>query len=202
MTAKKILELIESVDPSDVAALDEIDARVWIYLNQKDAGVMRFLNGTETQNIEYVKRLIRHGCAYTRSRDALKAIRPEGWVPYDCGYRFLTEWWVFELMSEDTENQYRGRAKTEELAELHAIIQAIEYERQNKLETTQPPRWAERGSMKDPILKYKLFTSSEDFEAWQENSNIIICNINPMVSGIDVPVHAEATEINGTTKIF
>lgn len=35
MTAKKILELIESVDPSDVAALDEIDARVFAYERTK-----------------------------------------------------------------------------------------------------------------------------------------------------------------------
>ena len=68
---------------------------------------------------------------YIGSRDALKAIRPEGWLPF-CGNRHLKSgdkpfYFGFvtnaaQVISEDL--------PTEELAELHAIIQAIYYERQ------------------------------------------------------------------------
>jgi hypothetical protein len=69
---------------------------------------------------------------YTRSRDALKAIRPEEW------YIDLTQrkHWNEAIVGHRPSNTgslqevlTSPRLPTEELAELHAIIQAIEYER-------------------------------------------------------------------------
>jgi len=82
---------------------------------------------------------------YTRSRDVLKTIRPEKWIPklsrsgrFDRvgeDYRFR-EWGEFDFVLHGEENedwkQVVASAKTEELAELHAIIQAIEWERTYK----------------------------------------------------------------------
>ncbi len=150
MTAQEILKMIESVDPADTAKLDEIDARVWCYLNEKtfigkdssgfyvwdSSNDFRFKEVIDGKITQASKSICGDGghsfCPepvvkkYTRSRDTLKAIRPEGW-----------EW---DMMWNETV-QYYGAGSgfevwspanpalpTEELAELHAIIQAIDYE--------------------------------------------------------------------------
>ena len=65
---------------------------------------------------------------FTRSRDALKAIRPEGWY-------ITTSYTIRGAECSMIDSSGRGMVychlptKTEELAELHAIIQAIEYEK-------------------------------------------------------------------------
>lgn len=118
-----ILSMIERVDPSDSAALDEIDLAVEFYLlgeifPRDESGRRRSKQGW------HVAETVR----YTRSRDMLKAIRPEGWE--------------FDMMSHEGTYQYYGAGDdgevwspanpslgAEELAELHAIIQAIACER-------------------------------------------------------------------------
>ncbi len=99
----RILKMIEAVDPNDSAALDEIDARVKCYVTAAyksefvamvDRGALygrpdNRLSGyyerstyggkTETRDVNLIVR-------YTLSRDALKAIRPEGW------YISITGW--------------------------------------------------------------------------------------------------------------
>lgn len=135
MTAQEILKLIEEVDPSDTAKLDEIDARVWCYVNKitfvKMAGV-----GTFYQELPYG---VRQHCPidypYTRSRDALKAIRPEGFTFDIKNLHVGWECMAFD-MRDDSDGMWNNyehgkicRLKTEELAELHAILQAIDYER-------------------------------------------------------------------------
>lgn len=117
--AQTILKMIEEVDPADTAKLDEIDARVYEFLDFPDSNI---------------------GCPeYTRSRDSLKSIRPEGWgfnnyyhykhgidsQLHSCsaGHWKVNQW----------ENTIFAEAlPTEELAELHAIIQAIDHERGRK----------------------------------------------------------------------
>lgn len=79
--------------------------------------------------VKYGEHGINYGCDqsnYTRSRDALKAIRKPEWTyAIDAtAPEFLIDFEFHHL-----EKVIRGTAKTEELAELHAIIQAIEYER-------------------------------------------------------------------------
>lgn len=104
--AKNILSLIESVDPSDTAKLDEIDRAVDNYLSNSGSVLSK---------------------QYTRSRDALKAIRPEGCVLSIQTSGTCAIWYKSNPFHADS--NFVGEGKTEELAELHAIIQAIDYER-------------------------------------------------------------------------
>ena len=142
---KKILKLIENVDPEDSDALDEIDARfmAWARLIPD-----KFRDEAWVVNWElYEARLITtrwwgvclvhtdgktgawwRAPKYTRSRDALKAIRPEGW--------FITTSQTIRgaecsMVSSSGRGMVKSHlpTKTEELAELHAIIQAVAYER-------------------------------------------------------------------------
>lgn len=124
-----ILKLIEKVDPTDTAKLDEIDARVYLFLNpsaweafeRSSASGKPVISVTATEKVTAPE--------YTRSRDALKEIRPEGWgilirqTPEgnDC---FIHR---FDL---SVGNKNIHRMPTEELAELHAIIQAVAYDRE------------------------------------------------------------------------
>lgn len=144
MTAKQILEMIETVDPDDTAKLDEIDARVHCYLAScKYAGMNTyyvFRLDASTQCEEHEIR-IEDLTKYTRSRDALKAIRPEEYFITVRGQEtlgFVAQVWTSK---NKTEAGYAGgfmseppvkELPTEELAELHAIIQAIEHERSEK----------------------------------------------------------------------
>jgi len=142
--AETILKMIETVQPDDTAKLDEIDARVWCLLKSKQFAGMAICN------LNYSLRAHREGLpvysylengkhcptgpdnkAYTRSRDALKAIRPEGWICQGffynpatnvCGYTFSPPSRCFAVTGENGQG-------SEELAELHAIIQAIQHER-------------------------------------------------------------------------
>lgn len=134
-TAFIILKMIETVDPQDTAKLDEIDARVAAY--RVNEGYVRHghIYGPydrvvwTNRGAGTVKVL-----PYTRSRDALKAIRLENWPCYEMRYYgCLTDYkfWKCEISSEHKTVASVGRP-TEELAELHAIIQAIEYERRQK----------------------------------------------------------------------
>jgi len=136
---EEILKMIESVDPSDTAKLDEIDARVTCLvkgitfikpniITHKDRGQM--VTGWRTS--EGDKSRIGFCRRYTRSRDALKAIRPEGWMV--CGHYALATalGYTFSLHEKKAGGKQvigGGLIKTEELAELHAIIQAINHER-------------------------------------------------------------------------
>ena len=147
--AETILKMIETVDPADTAKLDEIDCRVYCYIETPDY---------EFVGIDYGRKYIyafregtRRGRSsdfrevpyYTRSRDALKAVRPKGWIPRGDreGYEiaeFCYGWQFCLILLPDTpigsrvnETRIIGNGRTEELAELHAIVQAIEYERRS-----------------------------------------------------------------------
>jgi len=105
----EILKMIETVDPSDTAKLDEIDARVFNYVADFDY--------TPTIQCPY---------QYTRSRDALKAIRPEGW---QLKMNILPDRALYQIKHLKSGDLMATELPTEELAELHSIIQAIEHER-------------------------------------------------------------------------
>jgi hypothetical protein len=156
--AETILKMIESVDPADPAKLDEIDARVKLYLlnvgecqkviTQGDSKIEVYDKTTrfsgfflrrDTWSITDSMNDIYHP-PYTRSRDALKAIRPDGWSTsiHNCiTNRSDIQKWECQMDgwgNVDTKEflkhiAFSGEQKSEELAELHAIIQAIEYER-------------------------------------------------------------------------
>jgi len=114
--AQTILELIEGVDPADTAAMDEIDLAV----------INEFWPETAAYHIE----LGYNNPKYTRSRDALKSIRPEGWGLESIISEKYNRVRVFQTHGKS--NLKSEYLPNEELAELHAIIQAIQYERDNK----------------------------------------------------------------------
>ncbi len=129
MTAQDILRMIEGVDPTDTQRLDGIDARVWCYLNGKSFDRVEYLDGVVPILIaDKIILSFADWHPYTRSRDALKGIRPEWFYP-------VVQWHGAEgWRSSYCEKNYRTMfyskmLPTEELAELHAILQAVEWER-------------------------------------------------------------------------
>lgn len=125
MSAAELLRLIETVDPSDTAKLNEIDYRFFCWLQE--------IPFTESVASGHKRDLINR---YTRSRDALKAIRPKG-SSYECNAVMGGKFWAsiyFQYAMADT-GDYDSTVfesfhmPTEELAELHAILQAIAWER-------------------------------------------------------------------------
>jgi len=146
--ALDILKMIEEVDPSDTAKLDEIDARVYEYLGfywhgggdsknwQEMAGHWYFglpMNDKGVCLCRSDREFAEEPPQHTRSRDALKAIRP-GLQYYMHKDQGATLWqctfakWDVSGKNEHLEIKSPW-LKTEELAELHAITQAIEHER-------------------------------------------------------------------------
>jgi len=115
MTAAEILRLIETVSPDDEIGMHNIDTKVWLYLTRPNSPVA-----------------IPSHPKYTRSRDALKSVRPEGWLVQELSQDYATGTWYCTLVSPKYggENAVQaGEQYTETLAELSAIIQAIEHER-------------------------------------------------------------------------
>jgi hypothetical protein len=144
--AAKILELIENVDPKDTDTLDEIDVQVWCWLNNYTLDVYDDVeygyfkvkeNPEEEYNIGEYEFLYEsdkekyHQKYYTRSRDALKSIRPEGWR-VDIAQSSEHKDFRCILVNDECRCQGGKYLPTEELAELHSIIQAIQWERENK----------------------------------------------------------------------
>lgn len=127
---EKILNLIENVDINDTAALDEIDRLTWFFFGGKERNVIPPHWDRQWQPY------------YTRSRDALKAARPDGRfgfaVPCEGNRESNKSVTGFAgvCFSEDKDSHFDTTLDydplpTEELAELHAIIQAEVWEREN-----------------------------------------------------------------------
>lgn len=149
-----ILFQIEHVDPEDTAALDEIDFRASLYvfgdrITYTEGNGQTFLDrglwavkkprkneSLFRENEGWVETAEYFVCGewnqYTRSRDALKAIRPEGWwlLIKHVYPNFTYEGWLYAPLKHP-KLVFHAHAvfPTEELAELHAIIQAIQWER-------------------------------------------------------------------------
>lgn len=138
----EILKMIEEVSPDDTAKLDEIDIRTHCWLRNREWGGWHVEGSDATGSwaLHEGKRVensyTNHSSftRLTRDRNWLKLIRPHGWVTMiveiDNGGGFILGWNCCLKNIQDklvTSRPYT--LPTEELAELHAIIQAIEYER-------------------------------------------------------------------------
>ena len=127
---QELLTLIENVDPTDSAALDEIDARVMAYVLNKAVVKHVFEDDAFCYSIKGHTGVIHK---YTRDRNALKEIRPEEWMPTILGGwtgADCTHVWFCKMYSGGAGSLKSPDLPTEELAELHTIIQAITYERE------------------------------------------------------------------------
>lgn len=141
--AQRILRLIESVgaDTPD-RMLDEIDARVYCLRNGLEFASMRKSRNGVSPHGPFVRFTFRHNgvrqvtylkrCEQgTRSRDALKALRPTGWRLAVSNYK--PHHWTGILILDDKVSLYAPSwLHTEYLAELHAIVQAIDFEQTHK----------------------------------------------------------------------
>lgn len=127
MSAAGILKMIEEVAPDDTDKLHEIDARVWCWIEGIDPD--QIFQGA-TKDYPAWKEPVALAARYTRSRDALKAIRPEGYRTWAVPY--AKDFWQGHAYKREGTSVVTRELSTEELAELHAIIQAIEYERAKK----------------------------------------------------------------------
>lgn len=135
-----LLKMIETVDPSDTAKLDEIDARTHCYFTNRTFVQIREEDIFGVPTLMVVTKIYSRNTfmeqfkKYTRSRDALKAIRPEGWFPQTSrsaggnsdGFQGIAG--KMEKKKHLT-TEFTPLLPTEELAELHAILQTIHYER-------------------------------------------------------------------------
>ncbi|MDB5490462.1 MAG: hypothetical protein JWO78_311 [Micavibrio sp.] len=139
MSAAGILKLIETVSPDDDMGLDAIDIRVFCYLAKYTLDTLNHEYGEFTVKEREGHFSIDDSCSdekihYSRSRDALKAIRPEGWS-FSISKAIDRESFRSDANRLIANNDIASLVfigRTEELAELHAIIQAIEYERTQK----------------------------------------------------------------------
>lgn len=135
MKAADILRMIEAVSPDDAGKLDEIEARIWCWLNNRvfhgRDGKGRFAyNLHYPLSMPHPRKRIDSSMQYTRSRDALKEIRPEG---HYIDLHAFEEKWLCRFTNHEGKILIESEfLPTEELAELHAIIQAIEHERGGK----------------------------------------------------------------------
>jgi len=149
---EKLLDMIENVDKDDTETLDEIDARFWLYLynpNQQFCGLEKLGFRHKGENQFEVLQMYQDTDnfeSYTRSRDALKDVRPEGWwiesifLPLIDSHGLVinddlqfAECDMTRYIQGGNFNrpQVSGEGATEALAELHAITQAIQYEREH-----------------------------------------------------------------------
>lgn len=144
MSADEILKMIESVDPGDEAALNLIDAHVYVFLNLHTGFRVSYSNGVNV-SITYRheswkpenRSVLRHMFdyyQYTRSRDILKAIRPQQGASF-FQIKQGDHWdnWFCTIRWFEAANKGIGFSSpylpTEELAELWTIIKAIQHGR-------------------------------------------------------------------------
>jgi len=133
--ARYILHMIETYDTKNTEVLDEIDARWWLvaegYINAPH-------NAFWHKDVNVNTRFICQGNLapkYTRRRDALKAIRLDGWVVnlvlnFNDNESFFAVYnWFGDNVSKQIDSP---KLPTEELAELHAIIQTYIYTWENE----------------------------------------------------------------------
>jgi hypothetical protein len=151
--AETILKMIEMADQADMAALDRIDGRVWCwfsdceYIGHDKVDQYNYMAKPKMGDGAGFYKSVNERTRYTRSRDALKVIRPDGWFmngyyalacgscAADSNYQF-----VIERVAKGTGiRMISPKLATEELAELHAYIQAIAYERMSA-ETPASPQ--------------------------------------------------------------
>lgn len=135
--ADTILKMIESVDLSDKRDVEELDVAVWEYT--KRWKVLSSYNRCITVEDDCVasgKLTLPYNDLpfYTRDRNALRKICPEGWKIYRKYYLKTEDKHLVKLAPPricSIRYVCSPRLPTEELAELHAIIQAIRFERSN-----------------------------------------------------------------------
>lgn len=126
---EKILKLIEETNGVDPQQLHEIDGRVWCYLNGYNFAGVRHDRIYKVDEFQCEIEIFNGVCKlkYSSSRDALKKIRPKDYILEVCT---ANSWGTASLSGINNENFIECPfVCSEEMAELHVIIQAIAKER-------------------------------------------------------------------------
>lgn len=147
--AQTILEMIESVDmehdsagiPYGAEILDQIDARVWCWVHEYQFREYPVDMAYPYKGVRYTGKagekkteVLSNKKKYSRSRDALKAIRPDypkapNQMYWEMGNNSSGVWYTCHCTRGVT---IQGDVlPTEELAELQVIIKVIEWMRRN-----------------------------------------------------------------------
>lgn len=136
--AATILKMIEEVSPDDAAKLDEIDARVYLKVSELGHDLIKYHKGDYEDALEHAL-WHKHAKQYTRSLDALAAIAPKDWWfnlnqygdLYSCNAFWQGDPDNVTIHTHDAfeVGKKKTARKSRPLVWLHAIIQAIEYER-------------------------------------------------------------------------
>lgn len=136
--AETILKMIEAVGKDDTDTLDEIDARYWCWRNGHSyTGHTYWTRDDGSKGVGITP--YHEPERVSRSRDALKKERPEGWV-YELLIGPTGKSWmdIHRPYDSDTYPLTFGKGfkspvlPTEELAEFHAIVQAKVWEENNE----------------------------------------------------------------------
>lgn len=131
---KRLLVLIESVDPSDTAAMDEIDARVHALCTNKTYKNHKRQDDALINEQNYLE-LNREGAFYTRckeysrSKEAQECATPVGWGGFilgDCSEFYGN---LFTCDERERVSFESPCLPSLLLAGLYVVIQAIQYER-------------------------------------------------------------------------
>lgn len=130
MTAQEILKSLENIDLNSRQSLEDFSYKFydWLWDSVPD---WQLISQQRILIVPVEYRDLTHSDAlvFLFSRDALKSIRPGEWQfeHINCEDRGVYVAWLY---SEQFEKGIGDKGcATEELAELHAIIQAIEYQR-------------------------------------------------------------------------
>jgi len=104
--AADILRMIESVDPQNSAKLDEIDMRIREYIDSEQVAQKQYTRSIDDQESIWPRDVKNFFFTITKE--------------YDFAFYCDVEWGEFKCSSS---------AKTEALARLHCLIQAIDHNR-------------------------------------------------------------------------
>lgn len=152
--AQKILDLITSVDPDDAGAMDEIDARMWCFINNKTlhrithgasqskrrslcvhtcfevVGNYSDINKTKRKND--MKTAKKSSAQYTRSLDAIKVVEDAELEDFCAVVTRATDKRYKALIWFNKQEFHAPVSiKTEQLARLYAVVMAIDWKRKN-----------------------------------------------------------------------
>ena len=144
MEVKSLLTAISSAKVDDVQAMDRINEAVYCYVKQVEF-VKRTYPASDMITFKDKDGVFSAFCPqYHNDRNALKAIRPNGWtldsiIFYGSRSQNIKFWKAEIHRSGEPSTVLASRGMpTEELAELYCIIAAIQHDRANTEGGQQP----------------------------------------------------------------
>ena len=127
--SEELLKMIETVDPEDSTAIEEIEARYICFKMRDVYEGITYDTSTDETPMAKGKNGAYYFKNYATSRDVLKGERPKGWCITNSVWFHPSGNGACSKIRLDYKEIKTPDLPTEELAEFHAIIQAITYQR-------------------------------------------------------------------------